>query len=415
MKKLTTLLLTAALGLSAEMLTLQACVEKALKTHPDIRVFMLETKRQRQSVKVQKGAWHPKVSAYAEYDPQRTYVMPQMGSFHTIDEDGWTAGVSVSQKIFDFSKTSHAVTSAQSAYDISRLSLEEAKALMRYRVRVAYVLLLVRQAALQARQKDLEAKKALYAQAKALVRQGLKTKADESRFLSSVRQAEESLAAAQADLAKAKIALEQYIGAPLSKDATFETDILQNPGLSARSIKLDDLLQNNLELKIAQKSEKVSQERYRSKHAERFGSIDAVAEASHFDTLSRYDTTLLGVRYAVPIYTGGILSAQAEQEKIAQMMAAQKKESKRRAVIEEARSLMADLNEAQKRIDARRAQMVSAKETQELIQARYEEGLATYMEVLDAEAVYLDAKLGLLGAYYARAEQLFRLEYLNGK
>ena len=156
-------------------------------------------------------------------------------------------------------------------------------------------------------------------------------------------------------------------------------------------------------------------ERYQSKPAEHFGSIDAVAEASHFDTLSQYDTTLLGVRYAIPIYTGGILSAQAQQEKIGQMMAAEKKESKRRAVIQEARSLMADLKEVQKRIDARRAQMVSAKETQALIEARYEEGLATYMEVLDAEAVWLDAKLGLLGAYYTRLEQLYRLEYLNGK
>ncbi len=30
--------------------------------------------------------------------------MPQNGTFHTIDEDGWNAGVGATQKIFDFAK-----------------------------------------------------------------------------------------------------------------------------------------------------------------------------------------------------------------------------------------------------------------------------------------------------------------------
>ena len=415
MKTFTTLLLMAALSLHADVLSLQSCIEKALKTHPDIRVFLLKTKQRLKGVAIQKGAWYPKVSAYAEYDPQRTYVMPQMGSFHTVDEDGWTAGVSINQRIFDFSRTSHAIQSAKTEADISQLSLKDAKSLMRYRVRIAYAQILVQEAALKARQKDLEAKKALYAQAKALVKQGLKTEADESRFLASVRRAEDALAVAHAAYAKAKIALEQYIGSPIPPDAEFETDILRHPDSTKRTPQVAEILQNNLDLKIAHKNEKAAQERYESKHAEHFGTIEVVAEANHFDALNRYDTTLLGVRYAVPIYTGGILSAQAEQEKLGQMMAAEERASKRRVVTQEVRSLLADLQESQKRIDARRAQMVSAKDTRELIQARYEEGLATYMEVLDAQAVWLDAKLGLLNAYYARAEQRFRLEYLNGK
>ncbi len=415
MKKITLLLLFGLIASQAELIKLQTCIDKALGTHPDIRIFMLKAEQKRQSIKVQKGVWYPKISAYAEYDPQRTYVIPQNGTFQTIDDNGWIAGVNIIQKIFDFSKSSHAIESAKTNYDISRLSFEEAKALMRYRVRVAYAQLLVQQAAMQARKKDLEAKKALYDQAKALVHQGLKTKADENRFLSSVRQAEDALAVAQSSFAKTKIALEQYIGIPLPQNATFETDILQNPKIPVQVKDKKEILQNNLELKIAQKSEMASQQRYKSKYAEHFGSIDAIVEASHFDTLSRYDTTLLGVRFTIPIYTGGILSAQTQQEKIAQIMATEQKKSKRLTLTKEVRSLLADLQEIRKRIDARRAQIVSAKETKALIEARYKEGLATYMEVLDAEAVLLDAKLGLLNAYYTRLERFYRLEYLNGK
>ena len=402
----------AALGLQAEVLTLQNCVEKAIKTHPDVRIFLLKAQKAHKGLEIAKRAWYPKVSAYAEYDPQRTYVMPQNGTFHTIDENGWTAGVGVTQKIFDFAKTSHAVESAQKSYEIGKLSLKEAKALMRYRVRVAYAGILVQQAALKARRKDLEAKKALYNQAKALVRQGLKTRADESRFLASVKQAEEALAAARAGYEKAKIALEQYIGEPLPKSATFQTDILQNPGHAST---LKEILRNNLDLKIAQTDEAAALARMKEKHAEHFGSVEAFADANHFDTLSRYDTTTLGVRYSVPLYSGGIVSIQEQQERIGHMLATEASASKTRIVTQQVRDLLADLKAVQKRIEARKAQIEAAKQTQKLIEARYEAGVATYMEVLDAQALWLDARLGLIGAYFDRAQAFYRLEYLNGK
>ncbi|HFC03353.1 MAG TPA: TolC family protein, partial [Nitratifractor salsuginis] len=78
-------------------------------------------------------------------------------------------------------------------------------------------------------------------------------------------------------------------------------------------------------------------------------------------------------------------------------------------------SILADLKETRKRIAARLSQLRSADETRALIEARYEQGLATYMEVLDAEAVWLEAKLGLLSAYYTRLERQSRLEYLDAK
>ncbi|WP_456322794.1 TolC family protein [Hydrogenimonas sp.] len=415
MKKITILLTIGLVGLHAELLTLGSCIDKALQTHPDVRAFMLKVKEQHEGVKVQKGAWRPQVSAYAEYDPQRTYVIPQNGQFHTIDDNGWTAGISVTQKIFDFSKTSHTIESSKIKHEISALSFEEAKALMRYRIRIAYAQLLVQKASLTAREKDLDAKKALYEQAKALVEQGLKTRADESRFLSAVRQAEDALAMARAAYKKAKISLELYIGEPIAESTTFEEGLLSEKTVPAIVTDEKRVLENNLQLQIAKKSEDASHELYKSKLAEHYGSLDIVAEAKHFDELSRYDTTLLGIRYAVPIYSGGRLSAQAQQAKISTMVADEEKESKRRAILEEVKALQADLEEVKKRIEARRSQTVSAEETKVLIEARYEEGLSTYMEVLDAEAVWLDAKLGLLDAFYTRLDRLYRLEYLNAK
>ena len=398
----------------ADLLSLQTCLDKALETHPDVKAWLLKVHQERQNVKSAKGDWLPQISVSAEYDPQRTYVMPQMGRFHTVDDDGWTAGISLKQKVYDFSKTSYRIESSKLHKKIAELSYEEAKALMRYRVRNAYALVLVQKEALTSRQKDLEAKQALYEQAKALVRQGLKTRADESRFLSSVKQAEDALALATAAYEKARITLEQLIGEKLGPDTDFDTALLtRSPAAAAPA--LDSVLRSNLSLKIARQNVDVSEATYRSVEAEHFGSVDVIADASHFETLSNYDTTLLGVRYAVPLYTGGKLTAQAQRSKIASMVARQNAESRRRAVVQETESLMADLDEAKKRIEAREAQLEAARETKELIEARYKEGLSTYMEVLDAEAIWLDARLGLLGARYTLLEKHYRLEYLNAQ
>ncbi|WP_456429484.1 TolC family protein [Nitratifractor sp.] len=415
MKKLMIFLLFSLIALQAKLLRLNDCIDRALATHPDVRAFMVKVQQQKEGIRMEQSVRLPQISIHAEYDPQRTYLMSQNGASNIINSDSWSAGISVSQQLFDFSRSSHAIRSAKIRHEISRLSLEEAKALMRYEIRVAYALLLVQKAALKARKKDLVAKKALYEQAKALVKQGLKTKADESRFLSSVRQAEDALAIAQASYEKARITLEQYIGEPIPEGTRFEEWRLENAAKS--SIKADpkQISANNLQVRIAQKNREASYEQFLAKRLERYGTVNLVAEADHFDTLSRYDSTVVGVRYSAPIYSGGRLSAQAQQSRIAEMVAAAEKDSKKRAIIKEARSILADLKETRKRIAARLSQLRSADETRALIEARYEQGLATYMEVLDAEAVWLEAKLGLLSAYYTRLERQSRLEYLDAK
>ncbi len=415
MKKLTIFLLFSLIALQAKLLRLNDCIDRALATHPDVRAFMLKVQQQKEGIRMEQSVRLPQISIHAEYDPQRTYLMSQNGASNIINSDSWSAGISVSQQLFDFSRSSHAIRSAKIRHEISRLSLEEAKALMRYEIRVAYALLLVQKAALKARKKDLVAKKALYEQAKALVKQGLKTKADESRFLSSVRQAEDALAIAQASYEKARITLEQYIGEPIPRGTRFEDWRLKNAAKSSLHADPRQVLANNLQVRIAQKNREASYEQFRATELERFGTVNLIAEADHFDTLSRYDSTVVGVRYSAPIYSGGRLSAQAQQSRIAEMVSAAEKDSKKRAVTKEARSILADLKETRKRIAARLSQLRSADETKALIKARYEQGLATYMEVLDAEAVWLDAELGLLSAYYTRLERQSRLEYLNAK
>jgi outer membrane protein TolC len=89
-------------------------------------------------------------------------------------------------------------------------------------------------------------------------------------------------------------------------------------------------------------------------------------------------------------------------------------ESQSIALEEELENLFLDLESYQESTKAKKAQLTSAKEAQEVVNARYKEGLSTYIEVLDAAFFLLNAQLGLLEVGYKKRVTLNRIEYLTG-
>ena len=411
------MLLLMFLSLQAQLLTQEEAIAKAMAYHPDIKRFIYQVTSTKESVKATRSDYLPQVGFNAEYDPTRTYVLPQNGQFNTIQSDGWQAGVVVNQKIWDFGKTGSAIDSSKVDTKIAELSLSDAKALLAYNVKQQYALMVVQHKAVIVRKKDMEAKDMLYKQSEAMYKQGMRTRADATRFLSSFYVAVDNLSIAEAAYEKARIALSLYMGEAVDVNVTLQEDILSP---SETNIYDSDLLYSEIEetnpqLKSAQESIHKSDLVYKSVHSAHYGSIDAVASYTYQDTLNSYDATLVGITLTVPLYVGGRISAQSQQAKLAQASAKAAYESRALALEQEVQGLFIDLKRYEKTIEAKRSQLEASKQTQTLLNARYKEGLSTYIEVLDATALYLNAELGLLEAYYSRSVILNRIDYLEGK
>jgi outer membrane protein TolC len=409
------LFILAGISLHAEMLTQSYCIDRALATHPDVRRMLLQVKQSRSGVDAADADYLPQVTLNAEYDPLRTYVLPVNGQFHTKDEDGWSVGGAVKQKLWDFDKTFAAIDAAKSEEKIAQLTLAEAKALMTYRVKSLYALMVVQREAVAVRRKDMEAKKALYDQAVALVKQGLKTKADASRFHSAYALAQDNLAVSEAAFDKARVALSFLIGEPIAEDVALQNSVLDaGDTLPDGTTAEERMLAHNPQLKAYEESVRKNSLQYRAVQSSHYGSIDAVGSYAHQDTLNRYDATVIGVVATLPLYSGGRISAEAQQARIGTSMAQEAYASKRLALRQELEERLIDLQRLEKTIAARQAQLKSAEAARRLLEARYKEGLSTYIEVLDATAQALDAKLGLLEARYTRSDALNRIDYLIG-
>lgn len=415
MKNYLYLILLVSTLVSAQKLALQEAIDKAISSHPDIKKSTLNVQKSKSSLSVVKADYLPQVTLNAEYNPTKTYVLPQNGVFHTVDDDGYNVGAVVNQKIWDFGKTTSNIEASETLQDIAKFSLEDAKALLSYKVKLQYELMYVQKEAIVVREKDLQAKKELYEQANAFVNLGMKTSADASRFLSSYYVAKDNLAISNAAFNKARVALSNYIGEKISQDVELEDTISSNRLKIHTEMVYKSVLANNPQLLSLSKTVQKDDLIYKANKSSHYGSIDALASYSYQKTLNEYDTTAVGISLSVPLYSGGRTSALVEESLLEKRSAVEALNSQKLAIKEEVDGLIIDLVRYEQTIETKNAQLKSSLDTTEVLKARYKEGLSTYIEVLDATALYLDAKLGLIEASYFKSTVINRLEYLQGK
>lgn len=398
-----------------QTLSLEQSIEKTLLNNPDIQSFILKTELSQKNYDVTFADNLPQINLQGEYDFSQTYTSSANGTFYTKEKDGWYSGASLKQKIWDFQKTSSKLDSLKIDEDIASLSLEDMKALMAYKIKSLYKLIVVQKEAIEVHKKDLESKKAYYEQAQALVAQGFKTKADSSRFLSAVYFSEENLAIAQASFDKTKKSLSLYMGEKIKDDTTFESDIIKKNYSFEAAFVEDEILSNNSQLKINALNIDKNKLLYKSAKASHYGSIDVVASYNHFDTLNEYNTSTIGVTVVVPLYSGGRIEAETQKARINIQLAKQEQSSKILAIKESLSNLLIDIARYDKTIASKQAQLHWANDTKDVLEGRYKEGLSTYIEVLDAESLILTAQLDLLEAYYTKSISIDQVDYLKGK
>lgn len=401
------------LSLYGQTLTLDMCIEKSLKNHPDIKKLTFGLEQSGYAVDVAKADYLPQVNLSADYNPHNTFIVQQNNTFKTTTGDSWQVGAQINQKIYDFSKTTSTIKAYEVGKNIASLSLKDAETLLSYNIKNIYNLALFQTKALATRERDYQTKEELYKQAVALVREGLKTQADEMSMLGALYSAEDARAQSRAELHKALRTLSLYMGEEIALDVTLsDNSVEQKNDFSTTS---QEAMQKNYSLSSAQEQIKRDTLLYDAAKAQNYGSIDAVASYSHQNAQNEYDTSMVGIGIKIPLYSGGRISSLAQMSRIDIEIAKESYNSKKLQLQEEIDSLLIDLQRFHYTTKAKEALINSTEATKTIVEARYKEGLSTYIEVLDASSLNLQATLGLLESKFAIRKIMDRLEYLRGE
>ncbi len=125
-------------------------------------------------------------------------------------------------------------------------------------------------------------------------------------------------------------------------------------------------------------------------------------------------TTQVGLSLSIPLYSGGSVSSQVKQAEYSFVSASEKLESAHRSAIQTVRSSFNNVNASISSINAYKQAVVSARSSLDAMEAGYQVGTRTIVDVLDATTTLYNAKQQLSDARYSYLINQLNISYALG-
>lgn len=131
----------------------------------------------------------------------------------------------------------------------------------------------------------------------------------------------------------------------------------------------------------------------------KYGGSRANQASSSSDNIS--GTNQVGLSFSLPLYSGGSVTSQVKQAQYAFVSASEQLESAHRSAVQTVRSSFNNVNASISSINAYKQAVVSAQSSLDAMEAGYQVGTRTIVDVLDATTTLYNAKQQLSNARYS--------------
>lgn len=130
----------------------------------------------------------------------------------------------------------------------------------------------------------------------------------------------------------------------------------------------------------------------------RYSGDRAAQSASNTDSIT--GSNQVGLSFSLPLYSGGSVTSQVKQAQYAYVSASEQLESAHRTTVQTVRSSFNNVNASISSINAYKQAVVSAQSSLDAMEAGYQVGTRTIVDVLDATTTLYNAKQQLSDARY---------------
>lgn len=394
--------LTWAVAQAAEppMLSLPEAIELALAHNPQQLSRRLETERAERGQDIARGARRPSLHFHssATYYGYPALVVPirEVGVFPPLDETIYDFGVALKLPLYTGGRLSQEVTLAERTNQIAVEQLRQGRQELVFNVGSVYlkiVQLSRLEAAYDARIASLESQEK---RVKLLVQVGRAPRLDLLRIGVQLAKARHDRLQVGNSREQAYTLLYSLLGreppaspAPLVAYAAAETGVEE----------LEDLVRKGLELRselrIARERVASSEAQTAIARSQQLPDISLVGlyrERSGGSDPDLLDDWNVGVQLSVPLYDGGVRRAQVAQAVLARAQAEQAVEQARLDVQKQVRDAWNTHVEALSRAEVTARSVQEAQEALAIERLRYEQGVGTVTDLLDAESALLTAQ-----------------------
>ncbi|OYW71886.1 MAG: hypothetical protein B7Z37_26515, partial [Verrucomicrobia bacterium 12-59-8] len=373
---------------AGEPLTLAEAQALALKNHPQIMASDLQLEAAKQSVKIARSNYLPQatgnaVSAFAD---DNTRVMAGNGISNPTILDRGAYGVSLSQLITDFGRTSDLVDASKLQVDAQKSRADWTRETVLLNVTRAYYSVLRAQALVKVAQSTQHARATFLDQMTSLKEARMKSNLDVNLARQGVQEAGLLKLRADSALNDAQGALAEALGYSDTHHFALADEAAITPYPATLEPLLDQALQSNPEIVALRAEWEAARKQADAEEKAEYPTVSAMAYAGDtpfYDSGASINRTygVAGVNVSIPLYTGGRLSAQRKKSSYQADATKQQLDAKTNVLSRDIRAAWNNTRTAFENIEVSKNLLSNNRETLDLIQARYELGKSSIVEL----------------------------------
>ncbi len=388
---------------SGETLTLQRCLDIAIRNHPSILRDGFVVRQKEAVVGQAQARYYPKIDLSAQYTRNNSIVdhrdpyFPWVGKTYNQN----IGSASLNQMIFDFGRTPTDVKSKQFDADSSRFFLDDTITLVALNVKASYYNVLRARRSKGVAIETMDQYKLHLARARDYFTAGTRPHYDVTKARLDLSNAELQLIVADNDLKIAWVQLNNAMGI----DERLRYDIEDSLDFREYAVSSEEALEkaygNRPDLKalMAQKdSAAMATERAKSEYWPSLsGSAGYSAQGSSYPLSQGWNA---GVVMTMNVFEGLVTKNRVDESKAKTLSVEAQISAKKLDILLEVKQAYLNLIKARESILNTEVQIRQATENLEITNLRYNAALATPVDVTDAVVSFSNAKLANVTALY---------------
>ncbi|MCX8053208.1 MAG: TolC family protein [Armatimonadetes bacterium] len=407
---------------SPQQITLDQALEIAFRQSPEIKAALAQINKARSAISEASANFNPKFNAeltHTRQGPSVSFTVPGLGSVDVVQDHNTTGVVSFMLPIDISKKLGYISDIAKYQFQLDYLALLVVSQKLLFDTKTAYYDLLRAQGQEEVAQAAVDAATARLKDASARYAAGAAPKFDVTRAQVDVANLNQQLIRAKSRVAIARAALNRTIGL----DINTPTEVVKS------EIKVEDIkveIDKSIQEAYAKRPEVRSAETLvdlskRNVKLQRTGILPTLAATANytynfrvagFSSTNESWIALLDLK--IPIWDGGVTKAKVDQANAEVDKSVQNLENIKLGVALAVKTAALVLQEGIERIATTSENVAMAEEALRLATIRYNSGIATLVEVSDAELALTQAKTEWVNARYDYMMGLAGLERAIG-
>lgn len=401
-------------------LSLKQAQELAVQHHPRITIADLKALVAKQDIVATRSAYLPQLSgnitAVGVNDDE--IKMANAGLTMSTVEQRASAGVTLSQLIYDFGRTGNLTESSRLRARAEERNALATRAQLLVQVNTAYFSALQARSVLRVAEETAKTRRLILEQVRALADNKLKSELDVSFAEVNVQEASLLLVKTQNDLKASFATLTALLGSREQNEFQLVEEPLPPALASAEQELVIEAMRQRPELDRFRYERDAARRFARAEGALRFPTINAIGAAGSIpfrEPTLKENYAAAGVSMTFPIFEGFLYSARQRQAALRAQQAEEALRDEEDNITRDVRIAWLNVNNSSQRLDITAKLLQHARQSFNLAQARYKVGASSIIELSQAQLNQTSAEIAQTSARYDYLNQRSLLDYQLGR